>query len=515
MVPRSVHGWSFGAKLAGVIMLASSIVVVFAASALIVLSIVSGRQRKVEELKTLADVTGENCAAALAFDIPEDAASMLSSLDAQPSIVLAVLYDEGGKVFSTYRNSERRAPDKPPRAMRMGHAYSDGRLTVHRPVMLRGRLLGTLCLVDDLSSVRAAMMQETALMAALAAASLGLAYLLARGLQRLVSGPILALTDVARHVTEERDYSVRVKGEQEDEVGVLVATFNEMLAGIQDRDSALRTSNRKLAEEIHERREAQAELRQLNRTLEDRVRRRTLELQRSNEELERFAYVASHDLQEPLRTIGNFARLIERRYKGRLDQDADEFIQFLTDGAARAQTLINDLLQFSRVGTHGKEFEDVDCGELVDQVWRSMSAAARESGAEISTSDLPTVRGDRGQLTQLFQNLIGNAIKFCKPGERPRIRVVAERQEGGTLFRVEDNGIGIDSKYFERIFVLFRRLEGNKYSGTGIGLAICKKIVQRHGGEIWVESSPGEGTTFRFTIPDPQTRPTQQSQPEQ
>ena len=231
------------------------------------------------------------------------------------------------------------------------------------------------------------------------------------------------------------------------------------------------------------------------------LRRATLELQRSNAELEQFAYVASHDLQEPLRMVTSYLQLLERRYKEHLDQDAEEFIGFAVDGASRMQTLIQDLLTYSRVGTRGAAFEPTDCDAVLVRVLTNLEVAIEESGAEISHGGLPNVSLDASQLSQLLQNLIGNAIKF-RGDNPPCIRVEAEQRGHEWLFAVRDNGIGIDPRHGERIFQVFQRLHGiGQYPGTGIGLAVCKKIVERHRGTIWVESQEGAGSTFYFTIP--------------
>lgn len=236
---------------------------------------------------------------------------------------------------------------------------------------------------------------------------------------------------------------------------------------------------------------------------EQALRARTEELNRSNKELEQFAYVASHDLQEPLRMVASYTQLLARRYKGQLDQDADEFIGYAVDGATRMQGLINDLLKYSRVGTRGKPFESLSLGKLLLDAMANLEVAINESGAMIGHDPLPDLCGDPTQLTQLLQNLLGNAIKFRRPGVAPQIQVAAVRRPQGWEFAVRDNGIGISPEYFDRIFVIFQRLHSKEeYPGTGIGLAVCKKIVERHGGQIRVESRPGEGTTFYFTIPD-------------
>ncbi len=241
------------------------------------------------------------------------------------------------------------------------------------------------------------------------------------------------------------------------------------------------------------------------------------ELTRSNAELEQFAYVASHDLQEPLRMVTSYLQLLERRYKNKLDANADQFIAYAVDGASRMQTLINDLLNYSRVSTRGQPFVPVDCSVVLEQVLANLQVAIADRKAVVTYDTLPQVLADATQLTQVFQNLIANAIKFCEH-QQPLIHIGVRkgdadildgknlnftRSEDEWLFSVRDNGIGLESQYSERIFIIFQRLHGrDKYPGTGIGLAICKKIIERHSGRIWVESKPGQGSTFYFTIPD-------------
>lgn len=234
---------------------------------------------------------------------------------------------------------------------------------------------------------------------------------------------------------------------------------------------------------------------------QDRLEKILKELERSNAELEQFAYVASHDLQEPLRMIHSYSELLEKRYKGKIDESADDFLQFITGGAKRMQHLINDLLQYSRVTTRGKPFETVDCMEVLSNVLDNLQISIEESGARITYDSLPVVRADETQLVQLFQNLLSNSIKFSDK-KTPEIHLRAEQKENEWVFSVSDNGIGINPEFYDRIFIIFQRLhDKDKYPGTGIGLAICKKIVERHQGRIWVESELKKGTTFYFTLP--------------
>jgi PAS domain S-box-containing protein len=268
---------------------------------------------------------------------------------------------------------------------------------------------------------------------------------------------------------------------------------------------------RGLGKDITVRKMAEAELREAH----DELARRAQDLARSNAELQQFAYVASHDLQEPLRMVSSYTQLLLRRYAGMFDSDAKEFMAFIVDGAARMKQLIEDLLAYSRVGTRGQDLQPTACTAALEQALANLRASIESTGATVTHDALPVVTADDSQLVQLFQNLIGNAIKF-RGAEAPRIHVGVREKEGEWVFSVRDNGIGIDPRYFERIFVIFQRLHSKaEYPGTGIGLAICKKIVDRHGGRIRVESRPGQGSTFYCTLPKVQRGVSENSHPKQ
>jgi PAS domain S-box-containing protein len=281
------------------------------------------------------------------------------------------------------------------------------------------------------------------------------------------------------------------------EVRGVIEFYSRDVAQLDDWLLQLGTSVGNQIGQLMARRQAEAEVREAHQELS----RRAQDLARSNAELEQFAYVASHDLQEPLRMVSSYTQLLLRRYSKLFDDDAREFMGYIVDGAARMKQLIEDLLAYSRVGTRGRDPEPTEAQGALEQALANLRASIEASGATVTHDPLPTVRADASQLVQLFQNLVGNALKF-RGAEAPRIHVGAKEKDGEVELSVRDNGIGIDPQYFERIFVIFQRLHSKaEYEGTGIGLAICKKIVDRHGGRIRVESQPGRGSTFYCTLP--------------
>jgi signal transduction histidine kinase len=308
------------------------------------------------------------------------------------------------------------------------------------------------------------------------------------GLRRVVERPLSALAGSVRRVADG-DFDATVTGTGPREMVELGVDVDAM--------------RRQIVTEFHALREAT-----------DKLNKQTSELERSNTELEQFAYVASHDLQEPLRKVASFTQLLERRYKGQLDERADQYIAFAVDGAKRMQVLINDLLSFSRVGRFTREHVEIGAGELVEQALANLSVVIEETGTTVTVAeDMPRVSVDQSLLVGVFQNLIGNAIKFR--GDVPPEISVGVRDEGAFWeFSVADNGIGIEPEYADRIFVIFQRLHPkDAYPGTGIGLAMCRKIIEYHGGEIWLDTSVSSGTTFRFTLPKIDTTTPEEPEP--
>jgi signal transduction histidine kinase len=279
----------------------------------------------------------------------------------------------------------------------------------------------------------------------------------------------------------------RIEETSKDEIGDLARAFNQMNVNL----ATVLASKEELNREVEERRRA-----------EDQLKKTLADLERSNKELEQFAYVASHDLQEPLRMVSSYTQLLAERYENQLDDKAKKFINYAVDGAVRMQQLIQDLLSFSRVTTRGEEFQAIDSGAALGMAMSSLGETIQQSGALVTNDDdFPQVMADQTQLARVFQNLISNAIKF-RGQKQPRIHVSVQEQDLHWLFSVEDNGIGIDPRYSGKVFVIFQRLHTREeYPGTGIGLALCERIIKRHGGKIWFDSKPGEGSTFYFTFP--------------
>ncbi|RSM36108.1 HAMP domain-containing protein [Amycolatopsis balhimycina DSM 5908] len=308
------------------------------------------------------------------------------------------------------------------------------------------------------------------------------------GLRQVITRPILRLAGEVRQVAES-DVHHPVHGSGPREIAQLGADVEAMRQRILDEVAELERAHALL-----DRRTREAE--QSNAMLD----RRTRELERSNADLEQFAYVASHDLQEPLRKVASFCQLLQRRYQGLLDERGEQYIEYAVDGAKRMQVLINDLLAFSRVGRRPGEHVLVDAGALVDDALGNLDVALSLSGGKVSRGALPEVRVEPALMTAVFQNLIGNALKF-KGEAPPEVRVTAERDGEDWVFSVSDTGIGIDAEYAERVFALFQRLHTRTaYPGTGIGLALCRRIVEHHGGRIWLDTEASD-TTFRFTLP--------------
>jgi PAS domain S-box-containing protein len=584
-------------KLMTVILLTSGAVLVITCGTFFVYELVTFRQSMVRNLTTLAQTIATNSTTSLAFQNSEDAEQVLSALSANPHIVAAALYDQGGRRFASYLSPSAPSQLLPPAPDRDGARFGRGSLELRHPVTIESRRLGTLYLQSDLGELYQRLTLYGILVIGIVLTAALVAILLAVRLQRYITQPVLALAATATAVSAGQDYSARAERFDDDELGRLTDAFNAMLTQIQERDLALRreADDRKAAEErfrlvveaaphatlmvdrsgritlVNRRSEELFGYRReelIGRSVEflvperardahaghvaefvrtrasrpmgvgrdllaqrkdgtlvpveiglsplllpdgphtlasiiDMTERKRVDddLRRSNADLEQFAYIASHDLQEPLRMVASYTDLLAQRYREQLDERAEKYMHYITDGAKRMQRLVADLLSYSRVGSQGIDMQAVNASAVVARVCESLGPRIRETGAAIDVDHLPIVMADEVQLTQLFQNLIGNAIKFR--GERPpRVTIAAVECDDRWQFSVQDNGIGIDARFSERIFQMFQRLhDKERYPGSGIGLSIAKRIVERHGGRIWLESTSGEGSTFFFTLP--------------
>ena len=552
------------------------------------------------DLSTLAQIVADNSTAALAFNDPDAAAQTLSALRARSHMENACIYRPDGTVLAQY--SRDGVFDCPRPETRERIRFQIGRLTVSQPVMLNGRQIGTLMLFYDLGEIdERARVYGSTVAGVLLAVSL-LALLLSNSLRSVIARPISKLVNATRSVSETGDYSIRAPKLSGDELGILVDRFNDMLAGIQSRDEALRKA---LAGREAALGEAQLErarfhfmaesmpqkiftaapggaLTYLNRQwiefaglsidqleewgwnqivhpddreesiqswrtclasgeplqLTNRLRRadgtyrwhlhratamrgpegeitlwvgsstdiheqkeKEEELRRANEDLQQFAYSASHDLQEPIRNVAVYSELVARRYNKLLDTEGRLYLGFLQEGGRRLATLVNDLLAYTKASRAELSETAVDSSVALNNALADLSETIRETGASLTFDPLPEVNMGEAHLQLVFQNLISNSLKYRNEAV-PRVHVSAVDRGTFWCFSVQDNGIGIDPQYKEKIFGVFKRLHHDKkYSGTGIGLAICQRVVELYGGRIWVESEPGKGATFFFTVP--------------
>jgi signal transduction histidine kinase len=482
---RTRRAFSIRFKLMAIVMITTCTALALAAGAIAVFDVVTHRQNVRLELQAMAHILGGNSASALALDNAAEAQKVLSALSSQPEVLSGCLYDRRDDLTASYVRSGPHAPC-PARPEASVAGFRDGSLILYHDVRIGPTRVGSLRLVAGLAQLRRRLQVFVGVLALVVVGSALGALVLLSSLQRLVSRPILELASTAKRVSEQGDYSLRVAPRSSDEVGLAVTAFNQMLQRIEDADR---------------------ELRSLNITLEERVAERTADaeeraaaLRRSNEELERFAYVTSHDLKEPLRAISSYVQLIERRIEGQENQELKLFARHVVAGATRMEALINDLLDYSRVGQQALKLAAVDLGAALDAVATDLKSTIAETHARIDRDALPVIEADRWQIGQLLQNLVANAIHF-RGEAAPLVEVRAERQGALWRFTVRDNGIGIEPRHHQRIFVIFQRLHGRERPGTGIGLAICKRIVEGHGGTIWVESELGKGAAFHFTLP--------------
>lgn len=425
--------------------------------------------------------------------IVDDVAGLTEIVDAfsrDRTIRYAMVTDTTGLILSDSDHSKARMYLQDARALKLlsGPAQPqllfESPLTVQAaaPIIVQGKTIGWAWLGVDRSQdlQHLSYVTRSGILYTLCAVFIGTIFAIILG--NTITRPLRSLLFGAKRLSQDR-LDVPVPVTTNNEVGLVARAFNVAMERLARQRKALET-------EIAERRRAEEALKQANASLA-----------RSNQDLEQFAYAASHDLQEPLRTIKNFTSLLGRRYKNKMGGDADEFIGYIVDGADRMETLIRDLLTYSRAGRSSRAQALVDCSHALKLALSNLRSAVDSSGAAITSSELPQVMANDTEMVQLFQNLVGNAIKYRS--ERPaEIHISASKREGQWVFEVRDNGMGVPAHEQDRIFRVFQRLHGREMPGSGIGLATCAKIVERHGGHIWVESEVGVGSSFKFTLPE-------------
>ncbi len=508
-----LHRLSLKQKLIAIIMLTCVASLVLGGVVFIAWEWTDLRRMMLRDLGAHAEVLADNCTTALMFRDAADAGTCLRTVGAVPSIMGVCVYTREGELFAMYvrQGTIPLLPEQ--QALRSDYQFDWESLIITRPVLLNGEPIGTICLRGSLDPLYLRLRRSILVIIGTVFLSSLTAYLISARLQRLISQPILRLADVARLVSEKKEYTIRVESASRDEVGLLIQAFNEMLEQIRQRDVALveaneqlearvharttqlRSSNERLTREITARRHTDSALAEANERLADMVQ----SLRRSNQELQDFAYVAAHDLKAPLRGIGTLADWIASDYADKFDEPGRQQLALLKRRVTRLADLINGILHYSEIGrvTHPREI--VDLGKLVPEMITLLDPPPHIQ--VVVRGELPAVVSEKVRLGQIFHNLIGNAIKYMdKP--QGRIEIACTDQGSVWQFGVTDNGLGIEERHFEKIFQMFQTLAPrDQCESTGIGLTIVKKIVELFGGRIWVESKPGVGSTFFFTLP--------------
>ena len=494
-------------------MVTTIIALLFAGVAFIVWEQNSTRHTMTQDLSMQAAMIAENCKAALSFNDVNDAETLLKSLHVKSSVVFGGIYNKKGDIFASYNNNN--GYETHPAKLDQSGSYSDNALlTVFQPIILEGETIGTVCLQSDWKPLYTMRRHTTNIIIAVLLFASVAAYLISSRIQRIISSPLLNLADLANNISEKKDYTARAKKETNDEVGLLIDAFNEMLEQIQKRDSELVDSKKQLEVRVEER---TADLKIANTQLQKEVEVRKKaeakqaalleEINGINQELKSFAYVVSHDLKAPLRGISTLAEWISTDYADKIDKEGQEQLKLLLNRVERMHKLIDGILQYSRIGRVHEEKASINLNELVKDV-AEMIAPPPHIKITVE-NELPTIVSGPTRIAQVFQNLLSNAVKYM---DKPKglIKITCAEEKDFWKFGVVDNGPGIEEKHFERIFQIFQTLSSKEETdSTGIGLTVVKKIVETYGGKIWVESKVGAGSTFYFTLPRQETRVTE------
>jgi signal transduction histidine kinase len=499
VIAPAFRGPSIRAKLLAIVMLTAWVALIVAGIAFVAYDWVTFTRQRLSDLTTQAEILGSLSTAALTFDDAAAATEYLSALRARPGVVEAVMFDASGSVFATYSRAGE-PPGAPPAVEPDGHRTRGDEVLLFRAITKDGERLGTLYIRAALGR-RERLMRYVGIVLGVSVGSLAIAVLLLARLQVVIARPILEVADVAHGVIERQDYGRRVVKRSDDEIGVLVDAFNQMLGGIQQREASLQEANNALQIEIADHLAARKEVAALNESLERRVAERTAELEAANKELESFSYSVSHDLRAPLRSIDGFTMILQKEFREALGEEGQRHADRVRAATQRMGQLIDDLLQLSRTIRAEMMRKRVDLSELADTVAGELAAGS--PGRDVAFAIAPglVVYADPDLMRVVLENLLGNAFKFTGKVAHARIEVGSLQEAGGTTYFVRDNGAGFDMKYAGKLFGAFQRLHAvSEFEGTGVGLANVQRIVSRHGGRIWATGVVGEGATFYFTL---------------
>jgi signal transduction histidine kinase len=481
-----VRGSSIVSKLTSVNMVVTAAALLLAAIALAAYDRTSFRATAVQNLSIKGQIAGQNSVSALIFNDQMSAETTLASLSASPDVISAEIYKPDGQLFAAYRRDHARSsPTLPAMTIDRNEVQRFGAddISVARKIVFQGKSLGTISISSDYRELNARRNRTASIIGLVLLASLLVALLVSRVMQRAISGPIVQLAEMARRVSHDRDYSVRAEASgNATEIQVLIEAFNGMLVQIEERDRSLRM--------VHD-------------ELEARVRDRTAELEATNKELEAFSYSVSHDLRAPLRHVVGFANLVEGHAKDQLDDQSRRYLRTITKAATRMGQLIDDLLAFSRIGRGALAKRRVSLNELIRDARQEVTLAATERQIDWQIDDLPDVEGDAALLRVVVINLLSNAVKYTSRRSPAVIEVgTTSAAPHETVVFVRDNGVGFDMQYAHKLFGVFQRLHSSEeFEGTGIGLANVRRIINRHGGHVWADSQLDHGATFHFSLP--------------
>lgn len=469
------------AKLRVVVGVVAGLSLLGACAVFVTVQWVSSRSALARQLEIVAEIMGDQSSAALEFDQAPQAAAILRALKAERQVVGAALYGRDGRVFARYVRDGAPAGALPDRASPDGRAFDGDGLLVTVPVHSGAERIGSFSVRSDLSAAAQRLLVDLATVVLVLLGATAAALWMSGRLGRLITQPLIRLAGVARAVSKDRDYAVRAEPGGRDEIGDLIAGFNDMLSQIQERDAALAQGKTELESRVHE---------------------RTKELEAVNKEIEAFSYSVSHDLRAPLRAIGGFSRMLVEDCSAQLDADGRRYLAVIGDNTKKMGDLIDDLLAFSGLSRRSVEPTTIDMEEMARATIQELKDANPGRELDFRLGPLPPARGDRAMMKQVFVNLLSNAVKYSR-GRTPAVIEIGSAVEGGEVrYWVKDNGVGFSMEYSKKLFGVFQRLHSpQQFEGTGVGLALVQRIIQRHGGRVAGEGVPDQGATFSFALP--------------